>query len=73
MEAEIIEYNILRSNQLTKKKVKDLHFPQKALIGGVIRGEKTLIPNGETQLQLGDKVIVMAMPGAIKRLEELFR
>lgn len=73
VDAEIIEYNIQRSNQLTKKKVKDLHFPEKALIGGVIRGEKTLIPNGETQLQLGDKVIVMAMPGAIKRLEELFR
>lgn len=73
VDAEIIEYNILRSNQLTKKKIKDLHFPDKALIGGVIRGEETLIPNGETQLQLGDKVIVMAMPGAIKRLEELFR
>lgn len=73
VDAEIIEYNILRTNQLTKKKVKDLHFPEKALIGGVIRGEETLIPNGETQLQLGDKVIVMAMPGAIKRLEELFR
>lgn len=73
VDAEIIEYNIQRTNQLTKKKIKDLHFPEKALIGGVIRGEETLIPNGETQLQLGDKVIVMAMPGAIKRLEELFR
>ena len=73
VDAEIIEYNILRPNQLTKKKVRDLHFPEKALIGGVIRGEQTLIPNGDTQLQVGDKVIVMAMPGAIKRLEELFR
>jgi trk system potassium uptake protein TrkA len=73
VDAEIIEYNIIRPNQLTKKKVKDLHFPESALIGGVIRGDQTLIPNGETQLQLGDKVIVMAMPGAIKRLEELFR
>lgn len=73
VDAEIIEYNVVRSNQLTRRKVKDLHFPEKALIGGVIRGEETLIPNGNTQLQLGDKVIVMAMPGAIKRLEELFR
>lgn len=73
VDAEIIEYNIQRTNQLTKKKLKDLHFPEQALVGGIIRGEETLIPNGETQLQLGDKVIVMAMPGAIKRLEELFR
>lgn len=73
VDAEVIEYVITKSNQLTKKKVKDLHFPETALIGGVIRGEQTLIPNGHTQLQLGDKVIVFAQPQAIKRLEELFR
>ncbi len=73
VDAEVIEYVISKSNQLTKKLVKDLHFPETALIGGVIRGEQTLIPNGNTQLQLGDRVIVFAQPTAIKRLEELFR
>ncbi len=73
VDAEVIEYVITKNNQLTKKKVKDLHFPETALIGGVIRGEQTLIPNGNTQLQLDDKVIVFALPQAIKRLEELFR
>jgi len=73
VDAEVIEYVIQKSNQLTKKKVKELHFPKTALIGGVIRGTETLIPNGNTQLQFGDKVIVFALPEAIKRLEELFR
>ncbi|TXF89509.1 Trk system potassium transporter TrkA [Neolewinella aurantiaca] len=73
VDAEVIEYHITKSNQLTKKKVKDLHFPDTALIGGVIRGNETLIPNGNTQLKIGDKVIVFALPRAIKRLEELFR
>lgn len=73
VDAEVIEYNIQRSNQLTRKTLKELHFPEEALVGGVIRGEETLIPDGDTQLQLGDKVIVMAMPGAIRRLEQLFR
>jgi len=73
VDAEVIEYVITKSNQLTKKKVKDLRFPETALIGGVIRGEETLIPSGDTQLQFGDKVIVFALPAAIKRLEELFR
>jgi len=71
--AEVIEYVIQKNNQLTKKKIKELHFPNTALIGGVIRGTETLIPNGNTQLRLGDKVIVFALPQAIKRLEELFR
>ncbi len=73
VDAEVIEYVITKSNQLTRKPVKKLHFPDTALMGGVIRGEETLIPNGDTQLQLGDKVIVFARPGAIRRLEELFR
>ncbi len=73
VDAEVIEYVINKSNQMTKKQLKDLHFPDTALIGGVIRGEQTLIPNGDTQLQLNDKVIVFALPQAIKRLEELFR
>jgi len=73
VDAEVIEYVIQKSNQLTKKKLKDLHFPDTALVGGVIRGTETLIPNGNTQLQIGDKVIVFALPQAIKRLEELFR
>lgn len=73
VDAEVIEFVITKSNQLTKKPVKDLHFPETALIGGVIRGEETLIPRGDTQLQLNDRVIVFALPQAIKRLEELFR
>lgn len=73
VDAEVIEYVITKSNQLTKKLIKHLHFPETALIGGIIRGEDTLIPNGDTQMELGDKVIVFALPTAIKRLEELFR
>lgn len=73
VDAEVIEYVITKSNQLTKKPLKDLHFPDTALIGGVIRGEETLIPRGDTQLMINDRVIVFALPQAIKRLEVLFR
>ncbi|MBC6994958.1 Trk system potassium transporter TrkA [Neolewinella lacunae] len=73
VDAEVIEYVISKSNQLTKKPLKDLHFPETALVGGIIRGEETLIPNGNTQMQMDDKVIVFALPAAIKRLDELFR
>ena len=73
VDAEVIEYVITRSNRLTKKPLRELHFPDTALIGGIIRGKDTVIPNGSTTLQLGDRVIVFAKPQAIRRLEELFR
>ncbi|MEQ8702477.1 MAG: Trk system potassium transporter TrkA [Phaeodactylibacter sp.] len=72
VDAEVIEYLIHKSNKITRKPLKDLHFPQTALIGGVIRGDEALIPNGEFQLQLNDKVIVFALPEAIDKLEQLF-
>ncbi|CAH1000739.1 Trk system potassium uptake protein TrkA [Neolewinella maritima] len=73
VDAEVIEYVITKTNRLTKKTLKELHFPDTALIGGVIRGDETIIPNGSSQLQLGDRVIVFAKPQAIRRLDELFR
>lgn len=73
VDAEVIEYVIAKSNQLTKRPLKELHFPETALIGGVIRGKETIIPSGSTQLELGDRVIVFAKPQAIRRLDQLFR
>ena len=73
VDAEVIEFVVHKHNQLTKKPLSDLHFPKTALIGGVIRGEQSLIPTGDFQLQVDDKVIVFALPEAIGRLEELFR
>ncbi|HRF40149.1 MAG TPA: TrkA C-terminal domain-containing protein, partial [Saprospiraceae bacterium] len=68
-----IEYVITKANQLTKKSLKELHFPKTALIGGVIRGEESLIPTGDFRLEVDDKVIVFAMPDAIGKLDQLFR
>lgn len=72
VDAEVIEYAVHKNNKLTRKPIRDLHFPKTALIGGVIRGDESLIPDGNFQLQVGDKVIVFALPQAIAKLEQLF-
>lgn len=73
VDAEIIEFIVHKTNQLTKKPLKELHFPETAIVGGVIRGEDSLIPSGDLQLQIGDRVIVFALPEAIGKVEKLFR
>ncbi|MCB0705064.1 MAG: Trk system potassium transporter TrkA [Saprospiraceae bacterium] len=73
VDAEVIEFVVHKTNQLTRKPLKDLHFPEKALIGGIIRGEESLLPDGDFQLQVDDKVIVFTLPEAISRVEKLFR
>lgn len=73
VDAEVIEYVIHKSNQLTRKPLRDLHFPKTTLIGGVIRGEESHLPTGDFQLKVGDKVIVFALPNAIAKLDKMFR
>ncbi|MGH1437535.1 MAG: Trk system potassium transporter TrkA [Lewinella sp.] len=73
VDAEVIEFIVHKPNQLTKKPLRDLHFPEAALIGGVIRGEESLFPDGDFQLEVNDKVIVFTLPEAISKVEKLFR
>ncbi|MEZ4917838.1 MAG: Trk system potassium transporter TrkA [Saprospiraceae bacterium] len=71
--AEVIEFVVHKSNQLTKKPIGKLHFPKQALIAGIVRGDEVFIPDGDFQLQIQDKVIVLAMPEAIGKMESLFQ
>ena len=73
IDAEIIEYRVHRNSRLTKKNLKNLHFPKNSLIGAVIRDNEPIIPNGEFVLKKEDKAIVFAMPDAIIKVEALFR
>lgn len=73
VDAEIIEFTVRKTNKLTRKPLHRLHFPEKALIAGVIREEESIIPDGDFQLQLHDKVIVFAEPEAIGMVEKMFR
>lgn len=72
VDAEIIQYVITKNNRVTKNSLKDLHFPDTAIVAGVIRGEEVFIPDGEFTLQMDDKVIVLALPAAKIALEKLF-
>ncbi|MFT5833821.1 MAG: trk system potassium uptake protein TrkA [Cognaticolwellia sp.] len=73
VDAEVIEFVIKKNNRITKHPLRDLHFPKQALIGGVIRGDESFVPNGDLQLAKGDKVIVFTKNEAIYRVENFFR
>jgi trk system potassium uptake protein TrkA len=72
VEAEVIEYSILKDSILTRKPVKELKLPTNAIIGAVIRDEEVIIPTGDFLMKKEDKVIVLALPEAIGRIENMF-
>ncbi len=71
--AEALELIVHHNSLITKKAIKDIHFPKDALVGGVIRGDESFIAKGDTRLRGDDKVIVFALPGALKKVNKLFK
>jgi trk system potassium uptake protein len=72
VDAEFVQYVVTKNNRLTKKSLAELHFPDTAIVAGVIRGEEVFIPGGDFHLHLHDKAIVLALPSAKPILEKLF-
>ena len=72
VEAEVIEFIVNKKNRLTKKTLRELHFPKNAVIGAVIRGNEVLHPDGHFRLNIEDKVIVFAMNTTIQAVEKFF-
>jgi trk system potassium uptake protein TrkA len=73
IDAEILEYVAQHDSKVTKKPIKDLNFPKEAIIGGIVRGEESIIAVGDTKIQNGDKVVVFALPGGVKKTENFFK
>ena len=73
IDAEVLEYIAQPNSPITKKPVKDLDFPKEAIIGGIIRGKESLIAVGDTKIRADDKVVIFLLPGAIKKIEKLFK
>ncbi|RLI79025.1 Trk system potassium transporter TrkA [Archaeoglobales archaeon] len=67
-EAVVFEVQITK-DKLSGKKVKDLKLPQRAIIGGILRGEECLIPRGETEIFKGDRLLVFAPWDEVEKVE----
>lgn len=73
IDAQIFEYNAQANSPITKKQVKDLNFPREAIIGGVIRNDKSFIVVGDSQIKAGDKVVIFSLPAGVRKIEKLFK
>jgi trk system potassium uptake protein TrkA len=73
VDAEIIEFEVHKRNRLLHYPIKKLHFPKKSIIAGIVRGEKTYLPEDDFQFKIKDKVIILALPEAIHQVEEIFK
>jgi trk system potassium uptake protein TrkA len=71
-DAEVFEFQVTSESKITERPIKELDFPEDAIIGGFIRGDTAHIASGFTQIKVGDLVVVFALPEAIPHLKRFF-
>ena len=72
-DAEIVEFYAKEDSPITESKVKDLHLPKDANIGGIVRAGEGILVNGDTQVIAGDLVVVFCKSYVIRTLERFFK
>ncbi|HLA67370.1 MAG TPA: Trk system potassium transporter TrkA [Acidimicrobiia bacterium] len=70
--AEAIELQVPAESGAVGKTLTEIGLPRSAIVGGIVRGRKGLIPHGNTVIAGGDRLIAIALPEAIPTLEQLF-
>jgi trk system potassium uptake protein TrkA len=71
-DAEILEFIVNPNSLITKDKIRNLGFPKDAIIGGIIRGNHSYIALGDTEIKAYDRVVVFALPSALKKVNKFF-
>ncbi|MEA1873889.1 MAG: Trk system potassium transporter TrkA [Bacteroidota bacterium] len=71
-DAELLEFVVNENSKITKDILRNINFPEEAIIGGLTRGNKTLIAKGDTRIKVGDKVVVFSLPSALHKVEVFF-
>lgn len=71
--AEVLEYIVAPGSRITAGKLKEIDFPENAIIGGVIRGNDSFIAIGDTRIEDYDRVAVFALPDAVREVDRFFK
>jgi trk system potassium uptake protein TrkA len=70
---EVLEFNVGEYFAGQGVALKDLGIKRNILIGGIVRGEEFIVPDGSSKLIAGDRVIVVTAVKSITELSEILK
>lgn len=71
--AELVEAEALETSTLVGKPLREIDMDEGIRIGALIRGQEAILPTGNTRIEAGDLVIVLAAADKVKKVELMFR
>jgi trk system potassium uptake protein TrkA len=72
-EAEVIEAQVLSTSSIAGKQIRDIDFPEGALVGAVQKAGKAIRPSGSTRIEEGDSVVIFALTADVQAVEALLQ
>ena len=71
-DAVVLEFIVNTNSKITTGRLRDLGFPEEAIIGGYVRGNESFIADSESTIRPYDQVVVFAKPDAVDKVDKFF-
>lgn len=71
-EAEAIELIAPANSRYVGRPLRDIRFPDGAIVGAIARGGEAIVPRGDAVIKPGDRVIFFALERVVPKLESAF-
>lgn len=72
-QVSILEFVVRGDSVVSGKKLKEIDFPTGCIVASVRHKNRTLIPNGDTMINEGDSLVLVASSVALREAELLFQ
>jgi len=70
--AEAMEVEAVQTSAVVGRTIGDLDLPAGIMIGAILRDTEVIIARAETEIESGDRLILLALKEAVKKVEKLF-
>lgn len=72
-EAEVLEAEVMSTSPMAGQRLRDIDFPEGALVGAVQKGDKVVRPTGSLRIDEGDVVAIFAISEDVPEIERLLQ
>jgi len=72
-EIEVLEAEVVDASPLIGKTIKDADIPDGLRFGAILRKETVIRPDGNTRIELHDRIVLFSLSESIHAVEHLFR
>ena len=72
VDAEVVEFEAVEHSKAVSAPLRDVHFPEGAVVGAVVRDGLVIAPTGDVRIAPRDHVVVFASTDAIPAVEKFF-